>query len=628
MIDKKNNEFQVVVIGAGHAGCEAALATARAGVKTLLLTINLDTIAALPCNPSVGGQGKGQLVREIDALGGEMGIVADETSIQRRRLNTRKGMAVQSNRFQSDKMGYIRRMTQSLMLQPNLKLLQAMSTDLYFENGNIAGVVTVSGEIFYAPVVIITTGTFLRGKIHIGDISYSAGRAGEPAANALGSAIEKLGLPVMRFKTGTPPRVDVNTVNFEGLEIQNSDDDTAPFSLWSGDSEFETRPCYLTKTNPETHRIIRENFSRSALFSGNIKGTGTRYCPSIEDKLSKYPDKESHKVFLEPEGYYSHEIYLQGMSTSLPEDVQEAYVNTIKGLENARITRPGYAIEYDIVDPGDLYPTLMSKSIKNLFLAGQINGTSGYEEAGAQGILAGINAAAVINGKKPLILDADSSYLGLMVQEITTSGLKEPYRVFTSRSPFRLNLRMSNAEERLSEIAYNFGVMPENKINFIRERSSLMGRVKASLESFTLTPSRLQALFPELANPVPASSVSLAQLLKRSEVEIHKFVDLIPEISKLDSMAATEVEAQIKYEGYLIQQKKEFELRESMEKITLDEAFFNDLPTALTYEAKMKILAVKPNTIGDLAHIPGVRASDVAVVAMTMRKRLKNDKNQ
>ena len=628
MYDIKKNEFQVIVIGAGHAGCEAALATARAGVKTLLLTINLDTIAALPCNPSVGGQGKGQLVREIDALGGEMGIVADETSIQRRRLNTRKGIAVQSNRFQSDKNGYIRRMTQSLMLQPNLKLLQAMATDLYFENGNIAGVVTVSGEIFYAPIVILTTGTFLRGKIHIGEISYSAGRAGEPAADALGSSIEKIGLPVKRFKTGTPPRVDVNTVNFEGLEIQETDEDTAPFSLWSGESEFATRPCYLTRTNPETHRIIRENFGRSALFSGNIKGTGTRYCPSIEDKLSKYPDKDSHKVFLEPEGYYSHEIYLQGMSTSLPEEVQEAYVNTIKGLENARITRPGYAIEYDIVDPGDLYPTLMSRSIKNLFLAGQINGTSGYEEAAAQGILAGINAAAIINGKKPLILDADSSYLGLMVQEITMTSLKEPYRVFTSRSPFRLNLRMSNAEQRLSEIAYSYDVMPENKISAIRERNSKIEFVKQRLQDYTLTPTKLQNLFPELANPVPASSVTLAQLLKRSEVGIDTFKDLITEITSLDNMAKTEVEAQIKYEVYLAQQQKEFELRESMEKIVLDDNFFNDLPTALTYEAKVKILAARPHTIGDLAHIPGVRASDVAVTAMTIRKRMRNDKNK
>jgi tRNA uridine 5-carboxymethylaminomethyl modification enzyme len=619
---KNKNEFQVIVVGAGHAGCEAALATSRMGLQTLLLTINLDTVAALPCNPSIGGQGKGQLVREIDALGGEMAIVADETSIQRRRLNTRKGIAVQANRFQSDKDAYSRRMLHSLLQQPNLKLLQAMVTDLYFHNGVLSGVKTISGQVWLAPAVILTTGTFLRGKIHIGEVSFSAGRAGEPAAIDLGEALEKLGLPLMRFKTGTPPRVDAATVDFSNLEKQEEDPETAPFSLWSRpNSPFPTRPCYITRTTTETHRVIKENFGRSALIAGLITGTGARYCPSIEDKLNKFPDKETHKVFLEPEGAYSQEIYLQGLSTSLPEEVQEVYVATLPGLENARITRPGYGIEYDIVDPVDLFPTLMSKSIPNLFLAGQINGTSGYEEAAAQGILAGINAGAAVLGVSPLVLDSGQSYLGLMVEEITTLGITEPYRVFTSRSPFRLNLRMTNAEERLSEHAFERKALSSEKMELIFRRLQHLGYIQDRFESIKLTPGQLAEKLPQFASLLPASSLSLAQLLRRPEAELAMFTELLPDIATLDRIGVLELEARIKYSGYLEQQNREFALRESMQAEQLDEAFFADIPAAISKEARMKILAVRPATVGALAKIPGVRASDLALVLMNVKKR-------
>ncbi len=618
----KKSEFQVIVVGAGHAGCEAALASARAGLETLLLTINIDTLAAMPCNPSIGGQGKGQLVREIDALGGEMGIVADETSIQRRRLNTRKGIAVQANRFQSDKEAYSRRMLKSVMIQPGLKLLQAMVSDLFFENGVLAGVVTLAGQIWRAQAVILTTGTFLRGRIHIGEVSFAAGRAGEPAAVELGQALQRVGLPVMRFKTGTPPRVDIATIDFAGLEMQEEEPETPPFSLWSDPQKrLPARPCYITRTTAETHRVIKENFGRSALIAGLITGTGARYCPSIEDKLNKFPDKDAHKVFLEPEGAFSREIYLQGLSTSLPEEVQEAYVNTLPGLERARITRPGYGIEYDIVDPIDLHPTLMSKSIKNLFLAGQINGTSGYEEAAAQGVLAGINAAASVLNRPPIVLDAARSYLGLMVEEITTLGITEPYRVFTSRSPFRLNLRMTNAEDRLAEQAFACGILSESKIATLRRRAGELERIQQRLEEMRLTPSELKASLPSFADPMPVSSVSPAQLLRRPDAVLSDFVGLIPEIAGLDRIAVLEIEARIKYSGYIEQQEREFNLRDSMQAELLDTAFFADIPVAVSKEARLKILAVRPATLGALARIPGVRASDLAVILMSIRKR-------
>lgn len=617
----KKNEFQVIVVGAGHAGCEAALAAARAGMQTLLLTINIDTLAAMPCNPSIGGQGKGQLVREVDALGGEMGVVADETSIQRRRLNTRKGIAVQANRFQSDKEAYSRRMLRSVLLQPGLRLLQAMVTDLCFENGNLAGVKTVTGQTWLAPTVILTTGTFLRGKIHIGEVSFAAGRAGEPAAVELGEALQRIGLPIMRFKTGTPPRVDIATVDFSGLEKQEEEPETPPFSLWSDpEKRLPSRPCYITRTNAATHQVIKDNFGRSALIAGLITGTGARYCPSIEDKLNKFPDKDTHKVFLEPEGACSREIYLQGLSTSLPEEVQDIYVNTLPGLEHARITRPGYGIEYDIVDPIDLHPTLMSKSIPNLFLAGQINGTSGYEEAAAQGVLAGINATAAVLGNSPLVLDASRSYLGLMVEEITTLGISEPYRVFTSRSPFRLNLRMTNAEERLAEIAFANRVLPDAKIAALRLRAATLANVQQKLEEFRINPGDLPVILPEFAAPAPASAVTAAQLLRRPEAQLASFSNLFSEIAGLDRLAVLEIEARIKYAGYFEQQDREFSLRESMQAEPLDAAFFADIPIAVSKEARLKIIAVRPATLGALARIPGVRASDLAVILMSIRK--------
>ena len=618
---KNFSQTQVIVVGAGHAGCEAALASARAGSETILLTINLDTVADMPCNPSIGGQGKGQLVREIDALGGEMGIAADETRIQARRLNTRKGIAVQANRFQSDKEAYSRRVLRAIQKQKNLHLVQGLVTGFLFDGKKLAGVTTLGGDSYRAPIVILTTGTFLRGRIHIGPISFPAGRAGEPPSDELGKALESYNLPVVRFKTGTPPRVKADTICFDGLEKQENDPDTPMFSIWSDPAvKLPDCPCYITRTTEETHKVIKDNFMKSALIAGLIRGPGPRYCPSIEDKISKFPDKGSHKVFLEPEGAWSSEIYLQGLSTSLPEDVQEEYVRTLPGLENSIMTRPGYGIEYDIVDPLDLYPTMMSRSIPNLFLAGQINGTSGYEEAAAQGILAGMNAAAIIRGDNQLILPPESSYLGLMIQEITTQGITEPYRVFTSRSPFRLQLRMSNAEERLSGLAHQYKVISEEKFQKIQQRLEFFNKLEREFDERSLKPSQLRDHYPEFGDKIPNSSATFAQLLRRQNSKLSLFDELVPDLAKLDKLGEIEMEARIKYAGYFVQQKKEYDMREAFREIELSQEFFDNLPDAVSTEAKMKIKAVKPSTVGELTALPGVRASDVVVILMKLKK--------
>lgn len=574
----------------------------------------------MPCNPSVGGQGKGHLVREIDALGGGMGRIADETQVQARLLNTRKGLAVQAIRVQSDKEAYSRRMQKTLQAHPGLHLVQGTVTEVILEDGKAVGVRTMMGDVLRAPVIVLAPGTFLRGLIHIGLASFGAGRAGEPPAVELGACLERIGLPMRRFKTGTPPRLDASSIHVDGLERQDDERETPPFSLWSDLSRPLTRmPCFLTRTTEETHEVIRAHLHESALVAGRIVGTGPRYCPSIEDKVSKFPEKSAHKVFLEPEGADGREIYLQGMSTSLPEPVQELYVRTLPGLEDARLTRPGYAIEYDVADPNELYPTLMSSRVPNLFLAGQLNGTSGYEEAAAQGLLAGANAAAVALGKPQTVLSSRDSYLGLMIEEITTRPLTEPYRIFTSRSPWRLQLRMSNAEARLAETAYGAGLISEDRKNTLRDRQQRQEAAAEMLARRTVDEAEASMIPGESAGPVHGKT-SLEQLLKRPEVRLGALTGLIPEIAELDLLSRIELEAQVKYAGYTVQQEREQDILEKFRELQVPDSLIQALPAAVSTEARHKIAAVRPGTLGELSRIPGVRAADVAAVLAALKR--------
>lgn len=617
----KEQDYDIIVIGAGHAGCEAALAAARLGLDTCLFTINLDTIAQLSCNPAIGGLAKGHIVREIDALGGEMAKITDKSGIQFRMLNLSKGPAVWSLRAQADRVLYRLHMRESLENQERLYIKQALVEKIIVENGEIKGVLTSLGTFYGAKCVIVTTGTFLKGLIHIGLESFQAGRAGEFPSVGLSDSLKEIGLKMGRLKTGTPPRIDARTINFEKMIPQWGDEPPQPFSFSTEKITNPQLPCYITYTNKKTHEIIKNNLDRSPLYSGLITGIGPRYCPSIEDKVVRFSDKERHQVFLEPEGLKTREYYANGVSTSLPYDVQVKLIRSIEGLENAEIMRPAYAIEYDFVYPTQLKHTLETKKIKGLFLAGQINGTSGYEEAAAQGLIAGINAALMLKGKEPLILGRDEAYIGVLIDDLVTKGTKEPYRMFTSRAEYRLLLRHDNADFRLTEKGYRIGLVPEKHYDaFLRKKRSMESEIKR-LKTARIKPSEeINRELISLNTSPLEEDTTLDKILKRPEVKYELIKKFSPSAEPLSFEIERLVEINIKYEGYI---QKQLEMAERLRKleskrIPEDMDYFK-IP-GLSKEIMEKLSEVQPETIGQASRIPGITPAALSIIIVAAEK--------
>lgn len=613
-------KYDVIVVGAGHAGCEAALASARMGKKTLLAAINLESIAMMPCNPSIGGTGKGHLVREIDALGGEMAINIDKTFIQSKMLNTRKGPAVHSLRCQADKEEYHREMKKTIERTENLTLRQMEIVDLIVEENRIVGVVSVTNAVYKAKAVIIATGTFLNGKIFIGESSFTSGPNGLAPSLKLAESLKKHGIEMRRFKTGTPVRVLASSLNYENMQEEIGDEEIVPFSFLNDDLEKNQVSCWLTYTNEKTHEIIRNNFNRSALFGGEIEGIGPRYCPSIEDKVNRFSDKERHQTFIEPEGLSTDEMYVQGMSSSLPEDVQEAFYRTIPGLENLVITRPAYAIEYDSVNPLTLKMNLESRKIENLFFAGQINGSSGYEEAAAQGLMAGINAVLKIEGKEPFIIDRSQGYIGVLIDDLVIKGTNEPYRIMTSRAEYRLILRQDNADIRLTELSYKLGLASKERYNKFMAKQEKIKEEIERLKKKEVYPGDVKEYLEEMNTSPLKNKMSLFELLKRPELTYSSLERVDDEMPKLAQHEITQLEVQIKYEGYIGKQLAQIERFKRLEKKQIPEGINYLEIDGLRIEARQKLDAIRPMSIGQASRISGVSPADINVLLIYLEK--------